>query len=129
MDTNPVDCLENILMDVPDLVFAFAEDGRYLFVNRAAAEFLGADPLDVIGYHWTDLGYPESVMHPFMEALDSVFVTGVPNIYTAQSSEERGSQLFDISLTPLLHGGSQIAAVLAIGRDVTKYRAADGSEG
>ena len=61
---SPMDSLAEVLDDVPDLVLAFSADGRYLYLNRAAAAFLDADALEVIGRHWEDLGYPAKVMAP-----------------------------------------------------------------
>jgi PAS domain S-box-containing protein len=119
--TNAIDALEDILMDVPDLIFAYAEDGHYLFVNKAAAEFLGADPVEVIGYHWRDLGYPESVMEPLQQTLASVFESGEPSFYRIVTTPQRGSRLLDISLTPLRAGDTGIIGVLAICRDYTEF--------
>lgn len=121
MDCNPIDVLEEILMDVPDLVFVYAEDGRYLFVNTAGGEFLGADPFEVIGYHWQDLGYPAEVMEPFTQTLAKVFESGRPMFYEIVSTPERGSRHLDISLTPLKCDDGIIAGVLAICRDVTRF--------
>ena len=63
---SPIDVLPEILMDVPDLVFAYTCDGRYLFVNTAAATFLGVKAMDVIGMHWRELGFPAEVMQPLV---------------------------------------------------------------
>jgi PAS domain S-box-containing protein len=116
----PLDTLEDVLGEVPDLVFAFGEDGRYLFINNAASGFLGSSPMDVIGQHWRDLGYSGQVMVPLLEAVRDVFETGVSDFYHTMTSPERGSKSLDISLTPL-KSEDEIVAVLAICRDVTRY--------
>jgi PAS domain S-box-containing protein len=108
-------------MDVPDLVFVYSEDGRYLFANKAAGAFLGADPFDIIGQHWKDLGYADNVMEPLLEAVREVFDTGKPDFYHTVSSPERGARSLDISLTPLRCEGGESIGALAICRDVTNY--------
>ena len=40
---SPIDTLEETLKDVPDIVFVYSEDDRYLFINRARLKFLGPD--------------------------------------------------------------------------------------
>ena len=64
MDCSPLDTLPDILGDVPDPVFAYTADGRYLFINAAAAEFMDRAPLEVVGRHWQELGVPAEVMEP-----------------------------------------------------------------
>lgn len=118
---SPLDALGAILDEVPDLVFAYSEDGRYLFVNRAASQFLGADPFDVIGQHWRDLGYSDKVMEPLLQAVGEVFATGASDFYHTMTTPERGSRSLDISLTPLRGEDEGIVGVLAICRDVTRY--------
>lgn len=122
MNANDViDALSEGLLDVPDLVFAFTPGGKYLFVNNAAANWLGFERGDLIGYHWSELGFPESVMAPFTEKIAEIAATNTPQWFQLQGSPERGSRIFDISLTPLhtLDGG--VMAVLVISRDVTDY--------
>jgi PAS domain S-box-containing protein len=113
-ECNPIDALSGVLMDVPDLVLAFADDGRYLFANTAAAEFLGADPFDIIGRHWQELGYSPSVMEPLMERVASVFESEMPEYYTGTSSPERGGRDHLVSLTPLRCADNSVVGVLAI---------------
>lgn len=121
-----IDALSEGLLDVPDLVFAFTAAGKYLFVNNAAATWLGFERDALIGYHWSELGFPESVMAPFTAKIAEVAATDTPQWFQLQGSPERGDRVFDISLTPLhtLDGG--VMAVLVISRDVTDYIRAHG---
>ena len=118
---SPLDALGPILDDVPDIVFAYTDDGHYLYINKAASKVLGADPFTVIGQHWRDLGYPPQIMEPLIQACSEVFATGKPDFYHTLTSPERGSLSFDISLTPLKCDDGSIVGVLAICRDVTRY--------
>jgi len=121
-ECSPVDVLGDILMDVPDLVFAYGRDERYLFVNRAAAEFLKADdPFDVIGCHWRELGYPEQIMQPLIDRVAEVARTQQPVSYRFTSSPARGSRTFDMSMTPLYCDDGIPFAVLAIAHDISEF--------
>lgn len=118
---SPIDVLPDILMDVPDLVFAYTVDGRYLFINSAAAEFLNAKPMDVIGAHWRDLGYPSEVMVPLAQRVATVGNTGKAEHYRFTSSPLRGLRTFDMSLTPLWSEVGNVLAVLAIAHDISEF--------
>lgn len=120
-DCSPIDTLSDILNDVPDLVFAYGLDERYLFVNRRAGEFLGADPLDVIGCHWQELGYPPEVMERLMEHVAQVAASGEPMHYRLTTSEQRGRRTLDMSLTPLRCEDGAVFAVLTIAHDVSEF--------
>lgn len=120
-DCSPIDMLSDILNDVPDLVFAYGLDERYLFVNRRAGEFLGDDPLDVIGFHWRDLGYPAEVMGRLMDRVAEVASSGAPIYYRLVTSAERGGRTLDMSLTPLRRDDGGVFAVLAIAHDVSEF--------
>lgn len=118
-DYSPIDAVSELLMDVPEFVFVYGTDGRYLFLNQQAADFLGVAPLEVVGYHWRDLGYPEHIMEPLLARVLAVAGSGAPARYRLTSSPERGSLELDFSLTPLRGDGPEVFGVLAIGHDIT----------
>lgn len=120
-DYGPIDALSEILVDIPDLVFTYASDGRYLFINASAARFLGADPMDVIGRHWRDLGYPDDVMDPLQSQVQDVARTGESRYYRLTTSEARGARTLDLSLTPLRSDDGTVFAVLAIAHDISEF--------
>jgi PAS domain S-box-containing protein len=120
-DCSPLDVLSLVLIDVPELVFAYTYDGRYLFVNKAAAEFMDVRPIDVIGRHWSDLGYAPEVMEPVTERLAAVAATGRAERKRFSASHRRGSRTFDMSLTPLWSDEGNELAVLAIAHDISEF--------
>jgi len=125
---SPLDVLPDIFMNVPDLVFAYTHDGRYLFVNEAAAEFLNAEPMDVIGSHWHDLGYSAEVMLPLTMRVSSVASTGKPEHYRLTTTPEKGLRTLDMSLTPLWSDSGNVLAVLAIAHDISEFFRTHASE-
>ena len=121
LECSPLDVLSDILMDVPDMVFAYTSDGRYLFVNTAAAEYLGANPIDVIGRHWEELGYPAEVMTPLTEKVAFVAATGRPAYHRFFSTALKDFRIFDMSLTPLWSEDGNVLAILAIAHDISEF--------
>lgn len=124
-ECSPIDVLSDVLDDVPDLAFAFAEDGSYLYVNRAAAAFLGTDPADVIGYHWRELGYAPEVLEPLLQRAEDVMVTGTAQTWRTKSTAQRGGRMLDISLSPLRCDEDRICAVLVIAHDISEFFATE----
>jgi PAS domain S-box-containing protein len=120
-DYSPIDAISEILADVPDLVFVFTPDCRYLYVNNAAAAFLGDDPVEIIGSHWRDLAYPAEVMEPLQAWIEQVAETRHAVRHVHRSSKQRGDRLFDVSLTPLCCSENQVYGVLLIAHDITEY--------
>lgn len=120
-----IDALATGLNDVPDHVFAFTLEGRYLFVNLAAAEWLGHTQDEVIGYHWRELGFDPAVLEPLTAKIGEVAETGVAQWHDLYGSAKRGRPLLNISLTPLRCESGGVMGVLVIKRDVTRYAQAD----
>ena len=120
-DYSPIDAASEILNDVPEIVLIFSIDGRYLFVNRRAAEFLGADAFDVIGNHWRDLGYPEEIMEPLLSRVEATAASGRHDRYRLTTTPQRGSRVLDVSLTPLEGDSESVYAVLFIAHDITEF--------
>jgi PAS domain S-box-containing protein len=120
-ECSPFDVIADILDEVPDMVFAYSPDGCFLYVNREAASFLGAEQLDVIGRDWRDLGYPAEVMEPLISRVAEVFSTTKPVHYRLITSVERGSRTLDMSLTPLRCDGEGVVGVLAIAHDISEF--------
>lgn len=118
---SPLDVLQDIFDEVPDIVIAFTDDGRYLYVNKLAARFLDVRPVDVIGRHWREMGYPPHVMLPFTKRVARVAKTGDAEHYRATSSAERGSRVLDMSLTPLWSDEGHLLAVLMIAHDISEF--------
>lgn len=118
---SPLDVLQDVFDEVPNIVIAFTDDGRYLYVNKVAARFLHTTPIDVIGRHWKEMGYPAHVMLPFTKRVEHVATTGEAEHYRATSSAERGNRVFDMSLTPIWSDEGHMLAVLAIAHDISEF--------
>ena len=121
MECTPLDTLSDILGDVLDPVFAYTADGRYLFINAAAAKFMERTPIDVVGRHWQELGVPAEVMEPLAEKVATVASTGRSLHYRFEATALRDLRVFDVSLSPLWSETRSVLAVLAIFHDVSEF--------
>jgi len=121
MECSPLDTLSEIFGDVLDPVFAYTADGRYLFINATAAEFVGRAPLEVVGRHWRELGVPAEVMEPLAAKVAVVASTGRSQHYRFEATALRDLRMFDVSLSPLWTEARSVLAVLAIFHDVSEY--------
>jgi PAS domain S-box-containing protein len=121
MDCSPLDTLSDIFADALDPVFAYTADGRYLFVNPAAAKFMDCASLDVVGRHWQDLKVPAEVMEPLAAKVALVASTGRSQHYRFEATALRDLRVFDVSLSPLWTEARSVLAVLAIFHDVSEY--------
>jgi PAS domain-containing protein len=120
--TQPCDIvqeLERLFAESPDLIFVFAPDHRYLLANRTAAAEFDLTPADFVGAHWKDLELSEDVMLPFTEKIDDVVADNKPLSVTVEGSPERGSKVYQTSLTPVCCEDGVVFGVLVIARDVT----------
>jgi PAS domain S-box-containing protein len=113
-ECSPLDTLSEILGDVPDPVFAYTTDGRYLYVNAAAGEFMGLPPLE-------ELGVPAEVMEPLAAKVVAVASAGRSQHYRFEATALRDLRVFDVSLSPLWTEAGSVLAVLAIFHDVSAY--------
>ena len=121
MECSPLDTLPDILGDVIDPVFAYTADGRYLFINAAAAAFMQRTSLEVVGRHWEELGVPAEVMEPLSNQVAVVASTGRPQHYRFEATALRDLRVFDVALSPLRSEQRSVLAVLAIFHEVTDY--------
>jgi PAS domain S-box-containing protein len=111
--------LERLFAQSPDLVWVFATDHCYLLANEAAARELDMAPVDFVGAYWEDLGLSADVMRPFTERIDEVVSRNEPLSITVEGSPERGSKVYQTSLTPMRDEDESVFGVLVIARDVT----------
>lgn len=59
-----------------DMHFVLNRGWRVLFVSAMFARVIGAEPEDLVGRHWRDIGIPLYVIEPLETAAKPVFVTG-----------------------------------------------------
>ncbi|MGC8836857.1 MAG: PAS domain S-box protein [Anaerolineae bacterium] len=111
---------ESILQSMAEGVAVQDPEGRFTFVNRAAAEMLGYAPQELLGQHWTKVTAPEH--HARVRAADERRARGESDRYELDLIRRDGQRI-----TVSMHGspryeGGQFVGTLAVFEDVTERK-------
>jgi len=116
--------LNDILSSTPEFFFVYDPTGKYIYVNRAAAQALGLTQSDFISKTWQQLELPAE----FMERLDAqrtgVFTTGQPITDEASFSTVDGMRDYEYTINPISDINSDPEAVVVTVRDITEQKRA-----
>jgi len=107
-----------------DPVFTCDVDGRYLFVNAAAARMLGRAPADVIGRTPGEL-FPPDVAADYQAGPRQVIESGESRI--SENRVEIGGKTlwFSSVLQPIRDADGRITRAQGVVRDITRLKAAE----
>ncbi len=113
--------LESVLLNTSDQVYLKDLEGRYVFVNPAAAEAMQRPAADIIGHTDADL-YPPELAEPLLREDRQVIETGKPLSY-GRSMTLHDRLRYNLT-TKVAHrdADGRVIGVLGIGRDITDYR-------
>jgi len=113
--------LESVLHNTSDQVYLKDLEGRYVFVNPAAAEVMQRPAADIIGHTDADL-YPPELAEPLLQEDRQVIETGKPLTY-GRTLTLHDRPRYNLT-TKIAHRDAEgrIIGVLGIGRDITDYR-------
>ncbi|MGC1395666.1 MAG: PAS domain S-box protein, partial [Coleofasciculaceae cyanobacterium] len=116
--------LNDILSSTPEFFFVYDATGKYIYVNRSAAQALGLIQSDFISKTWQQLKLPAE----FMERLDAqranVFNNGQPITDEASFATVEGMRDYEYTISPLSDLGSQPEAVVVTVRDISEQKRA-----
>lgn len=109
--------LESITTETPDPIFLKDSEGRYVFMNPAAARAMGGeDPDDFVGRHDHDILSPQDAA-PIAEDDDQVRRLGVAHMF----EEQVGDRLFLTTKNPYdFPDGTR--GVLGVAREITERK-------
>jgi PAS domain S-box-containing protein len=107
-----------------DIVFVKDRDGRYLYVNAAAAALVNRSVEDVIGHDTATFFDPVSAARDCATDLE-VLTTGRP--VTFETDATAGGTVVRLLTTkaPLRNGRDEVVGVVGVSRDVTARRRAE----
>ena len=106
---------------LPDFVFVIGRDGRVLYVNNSAAEFIGMSPDKITGMKHSDL-FPAEISRQQWSAIENVFKTGEPHQDEITFSYPQGQRRQETHLFPVRDDEGEVGSVLGVCRDVTGVR-------
>ncbi|MFL6245322.1 MAG: response regulator, partial [Thermoanaerobaculia bacterium] len=101
--------IEQILDAVPERILRFDENLRVQYVNRAAAQGMTAAR---IGMHVDDFPIPSAYRARWRSLLQRALATGMPERLDIDGTQP--STRFDVSVTPILHGGRPAVVVVLV---------------
>jgi PAS domain S-box-containing protein len=107
-----------------DPVFTCDIDGRYLFVNAAAARMLGRTPADVVGRTVDDL-FPPHVAAAYRTGVKQVIESG-ESLISEDRSEIDGQEFwFSSVLQPVREADGRVRKAQGVVRDITRIKIAE----
>jgi PAS domain S-box-containing protein len=116
--------LRTIVGAAPDAVYAKDASGRFIFVNRAAADFLGHAEDELLGCTAEELFGPEAGQE--IEETDRRVLTGGPPVEVEETVVADGvERVFLTTKSPFLNASGEVVGVVGVSRDITESKQAD----
>ena len=116
--------LNDILSSTSEFFFVCDRTGKYIYVNRAAAEALGLNQSDFISKTWQQLELPAEVMERLDAQRAIVFTTGVAIADEASFPTKDGIRDYEYTMTPITDTNHKPEAVVVTVRDITEQKLA-----
>lgn len=110
--------LQEILDSAPDLVFVKDRNGRYLFLNSAAAHVKGRPAAEVIGRDDTDF-FPAEFASMLQRNDRSIMVGGEAVEFIEKPVVDGVARTFVSKKAPFRDASGRVAGIIGISRDVT----------
>ena len=111
----------SLVESVRDAMFISDANGRYLYVNAAAAAGLGTTPEHVIGRSAADF-FPPQFAAAYVEGVKRVIETGRDRIVEDKSEIAGQTRWFYTIVQPVRNREGQIIAVQGVVRDITERK-------
>ena len=116
-----------IVDGLPDVVMRFDRDGRHLFVSENVSNVVNLPAAQFIGKTHSELGYPETQIRFWEEAIRGVFDSGAPYETEFTLEGNQGPVIFNWRLVPERDAQGIVRSVLSFKRDITEHRRAEES--
>ena len=120
---SPAGILVQMLNCVPSPVFAKDREHRFLYLNKAAADFLGHSNEKMIGKTDTDF-FPEAQVRVFWEKDDEVFRSGTESINEEQLTDAAGVSHTIVTRKSVFKDGEGRDILIGVINDITAMRKA-----
>jgi len=115
--------LEAMVGSIPDFVYAFDREHRFVYVNQATQDLFGLKASDMIGRVFTELGYPAELARRLDAHLDTIFDTGRTIEDEVFFTNPTGvGAFYDFVWGPVLAEDGSVELVVGVSRDTTQRR-------
>jgi PAS domain S-box-containing protein len=122
-EKSPTAILEQMLDCVPSPVFAKDKKHRFLYLNKAAADFLGHPSGEMLGKTDTDF-FPAEQVRVFWEKDDKVFQSGTEDVNEENLTDAAGEKHTIITRKRVFRDGEGKDILVGIINDITAMRKA-----
>jgi two-component system CheB/CheR fusion protein len=119
--------LNSLLRGVPDAIYFKDARGRFIRLNHAMVERLGFDrPEDAVGKTVFELPNREEALALHRQD-EAVLASGEAQLYSIEKRDGTGAEEWDlVSRLPLKDAAGQMVGVIAIFRNITEQKQAEG---
>ena len=115
--------LEAMLGSIPDFVYAFDREHRFVYVNQAMQDLFGLKAADMLGRTFAELDYPVELARRLDAHLDAIFDTGRTIEDEVFFTNPAGvGAFFDFVWGPVLAEDGSVELVVGVSRDTTQRR-------
>lgn len=116
--------LNDILSSTPEFFFVYDQTGKYVYVNRSAAQALGLTQSDFISKTWQQLELPAEIMERLDAQRAVVFTTGQTITDEASFPTVEGIRDYEYTISPISDINNNPEAVVVTVRDITEQKRA-----
>jgi len=116
--------LDQILSASPRQFYLFDDKGKFVYVNRTAAELFGLEQSQMSGKYWWDLGFPESAMRTLDVQREKVMRDGEPWVGEVEFPTPGGIRDFEYVFSPVMKQDGSVDTVVASAGDITDQKKA-----
>ena len=116
--------LETLLESTADFIYMKDRNGRYVFVNPAAAESVGKKPEEIIGQDDRAL-FPEDHAWRIMEKDRQIMASGVSEVFEETRGYAGGVRHLHSSKNVCRDSSGAVIGIMGISRDITDLKRAE----
>jgi PAS domain S-box-containing protein len=116
--------LETLLESTADFIYMKDREGRYVFVNPAAAESVGKSPEDIIGKDDRAL-FPEEHARHIMEKDCQIMTSGISEVFEETRASAGRMRHLHSSKNVCRDSSGAVIGIVGISRDITELKRAE----
>ncbi|MBZ5493192.1 MAG: PAS domain-containing protein [Acidobacteriia bacterium] len=116
--------LETLLESTADFIYMKDHEGRYVFVNPAAAHSVGMNPQEIIGKDDRAL-FPEEHARHIMEKDRQIMATGISEVFEETRVYADGVRHLHSSKNVCRDSTGAVIGIVGISRDITELKRAE----